>query len=144
MDDTAALPFWEHFHHQADIGIRGVGRTIEEAFAQAGIAFTAVITDPALVEQRHEETITGSAPGEDFLLLDFINELVFLAATRQLIFSRFTVRIDDGTLTAGAFGERIDPQRHDPAVEVKAASMSELAVKRRPDGTWVAQCVVDV
>jgi SHS2 domain-containing protein len=144
MDNTAAPPFWEHFHHQADIGIRGVGPTMEESFAQAGIAFTAVITDPALVLQQHEETITVSAPGEEFLFLDFVNELVFLAATKQLLFSRFTVRIDDDTLTAGAWGERIDPRRHDPAVEIKAASMSELSVKRRPDGAWVAQCVVDV
>ena len=38
---------WEHFSHEADIGIRGVGPTLATAFEQAAIAMTAVITDPA-------------------------------------------------------------------------------------------------
>jgi SHS2 domain-containing protein len=138
------VPRWEHFHHQADIGIRGVGRTREEAFAMGGVAFTAVMTDPGLVEQRVEEPLDLSAPGDDFLFLDFVNELVFLAATKGLLFSRFEVCIDGDRLTARIWGEVMDPARHDPAVEVKAASMNELRVRQGEDGMWVAQCVVDV
>jgi len=41
---------WEHFGHGADIGVRGIGRTMAEAFEQAAIALTAVITDPTKVE----------------------------------------------------------------------------------------------
>jgi SHS2 domain-containing protein len=137
-------PFWEHFHHQADIGIRGVGRSREEAIAQGGVAFTAVIIDPALVEQQLVETIEVSAPEDDFLFLDFINELVFLTATKGLLFSKFEIRIREDRLTAHGWGEPLDLERHEPAVEIKAASMNELKVARREDGMWVAQCVVDV
>jgi SHS2 domain-containing protein len=143
-EEGRAVPHWEHFHHQADIGIRGVGQSREEAFAQGGLAFTAVMTDPELVDQRVEEAIEATAPEDDFLFLDFINELVFLAATKELLFSRFEVRIQGERLMARAWGEPMDPVRHDPAVEVKAASMNELKVWQREDGAWVAQLVVDV
>jgi tRNA nucleotidyltransferase (CCA-adding enzyme) len=38
----------------------------------------------------------------------------------------------------------VDAARHEPAVEIKAATYAELTVTQRPDGAWVAQCVVDV
>ena len=37
---------WEHFAHDSDIGVRGRGATVAEAFAAAGVALTAVITGP--------------------------------------------------------------------------------------------------
>jgi SHS2 domain-containing protein len=41
-------------------------------------------------------------------------------------------------------GEPVDVARHTPAVEVKGATLTELAVRQEADGTWVAQCVLDV
>ena len=40
---------WEHFPHDADIGVRGIGASKEEAFEQAALALTAVLTDPRTV-----------------------------------------------------------------------------------------------
>ena len=39
MSDT--LPRWEHFEHDADVGVRGWGNTRAEAFEQAAVAMTA-------------------------------------------------------------------------------------------------------
>lgn len=44
---------------------------------------------------------------------------------------------------ASLWGERVDPARHRPAVEVKGATYTELKVAREGE-LWVAQCVVDV
>jgi SHS2 domain-containing protein len=65
-------------------------------------------------------------------------------ATRQMLFSRFSVTIDKQELRGDAWGEKIDPDRHHPAVEVKGATYTELSVSRDPNGRWRAQCVVDV
>ncbi|MGZ8214251.1 MAG: archease, partial [Methylosarcina sp.] len=46
---NAMTPRWEHFDHDADIGIRGIAPTLAEAFEQAAIALTAVVTDPERV-----------------------------------------------------------------------------------------------
>jgi SHS2 domain-containing protein len=54
------------------------------------------------------------------------------------------VGIDDGALRAEAWGEPIDPARHEIAVEAKGATFTALEVAQRADGSWVAQCVVDV
>jgi tRNA nucleotidyltransferase (CCA-adding enzyme) len=61
-----------------------------------------------------------------------------------MLFRRFEVSIADHRLDAVAWGEPVDRLRHEPAVEPKGASYTELRVTRREDGAWVAQCVVDV
>lgn len=135
---------WEHFPHEADMGIRGIGRTRDEAFEQAALAMTAVITDPAQVKAAEMVEITRSAPDDELLLVDWLNALVYEMATRKLLFSRFEVKVKDHTLTARAFGEPMDAAKHHMAVEVKGATYTALRVAQESNGEWIAQCVVDV
>ena len=135
---------WEHFPHEADIGIRGIGATREEAFEQAALALTAVVSDPADVAGRTAVEIERWAPDEELLFGDWINALVYEMATRNFLFARFAVNLDGKRLKATAWGEPVDRERHHPAVEVKGATYTALSVARRDDGAWVAQCVVDV
>ncbi len=135
---------WEHFHHGADIGIRGTGPDLAAAFEQAAMALTAVITEPQCVRPARAVDIELSEPDAELLLLDWLNRLVYEMATRHMLFGRFDVDIRDGRLLARAWGEPLEPARHRPAVEVKGATCSELRVARLPDGGWLAQCVVDV
>jgi SHS2 domain-containing protein len=78
------------------------------------------------------------------LLVDWLNALVYEMATRRSLFSRFEITLDGDTLRAKAWGEAVDVAKHQPAVEVKGATFTELRVHRNQDGTWTAQCVVDV
>ncbi len=134
---------WEHFAHEADMGVRGIGATKDEAFAQAALALTAVITDPAGVAPREAVAIECRAPDDELLFADWLNALVYEMATRKMLFGRFEVRIANGALTATAWGERTDPARHHPAVEIKGATYTALKVARE-NGAWIAQTVVDV
>ena len=134
----------EHFDHDADIGIRGIGPTLEQAFEQAAMALTAVITDPAQVSIAISVQISCKASDNELLFFDWINELIYKMAVQGLLFGRYQVVIDNGSLTATAFGEAIDRLKHQPAVEIKGATFTELRVYQNPDGMWVAQCVVDV
>lgn len=138
------MAHWEHFTHGADIGVRGIGNTVSEAFEQAALALTAVICDPALVQAKEAVTITCDAPDAEYLLADWLNRLVFEMATRHLLFSRFQVTIQGEHLSATAWGEPVDVARHQPAVEVKGATYTELRVAQTETGEWLAQCVVDV
>ncbi|MCI0338798.1 MAG: archease [Acidobacteria bacterium] len=127
-----------------DIGIRGIGASMEEAFEQAAIALTAVITDPHNVAPLEEVGIECEAPDHELLLAEWLNELIYQMATRRMIFSRFEVTVDRTLLSGKAWGESIDIGRHKPAVEVKGATYTQLKVMRDETGTWLAQCVVDV
>jgi tRNA nucleotidyltransferase (CCA-adding enzyme) len=135
---------WEHFEHEADIGVRGIGATPEVAFAQAAIAMTAVITEPEKVNPVDCVQIECEAPDIELLFVDWLNALVYEIATRRMLFIDFDIRIDDLKLTARACGEAIDLQRHQPVVEVKGATYTMLQVKHRENGQWIAQCIVDV
>lgn len=135
---------WEHFAHGADIGVRGYGATPERAFEQVALALTAVVTRPALVRPVTTVPVRCRAPDLELLLYEWLNNLVFHMATQRLLFSAFAVRITDGALEAEARGEPVDVRRHAPAVEVKGATLTELAVREDEDGRWRAQCVLDV
>ncbi|MCI0667456.1 MAG: archease [Methylococcaceae bacterium] len=144
MKINDAAPYWEHFDHDSDIGIRGIGSTLEQAFEQAAIALTAVVTDPDSVAASKAVAIECEAPDSEFLFLDWINDLIYRMAVQDLLFSRFEVSIDGGKLTAKAWGEPVDQRKHRPAVEIKGATFTELRIRQSPDAMWIAQCVVDV
>jgi SHS2 domain-containing protein len=139
-----ATAHWEHFPHQADVGVRGLGATLEQAFEQAALALTAVITDPADVAATEMLQLSCIAPDAELLLVDWLNSLIFEMVTRNMLFSRFEVHIEGNNLTAKVWGEALDVARHHPAVEIKGATYTELKVARQTDGGWLAQCVVDV
>ena len=122
------IPHWEHFEHQADIGVRGIGNTLPEAFEQAALAMSAMACED---------------PDQELLLVDWLNVLIFETATRKMLFSRFEVHIEGGQLTARVWGEPINIARHRPAVEVKGATYTELKVFQEQN-QWIAQCIVDV
>lgn len=136
-------PPYETFEHEADIGVRGRGATLAEAFANAGRALTAVVTDPSSVRETVEVEIACEASDPETLFFDWMNALVFEIATRWVLFGRYEVAIEDGRLRARALGEPVDVERHHPAVEVKGATWTSLRVAAE-DGVWVAECVVDV
>lgn len=135
---------WEHFEHQADMGVRGIGRTREEAFAQAALALAAVSVAPESVIERERVHVTCDGDDDELLLLDWLSRVAFHMSTLRMGIARCEVRIDDGHLEGDLWGEGLDPQRHPLGVEVKAATATALRVEQRPDGAWIAQCVVDV
>ncbi len=135
---------WEHFPHEADVGVRGLGATLAQAFEQAALGLTAVITDPADVAPKEMLRLSCASSDAELLLVDWLNMLIYEMATRHILFSRFEVQLEGNRLTAMVWGEELDITRHHPAVEVKGATYTALKVARQPDGGWLAQCVVDV
>lgn len=134
---------WEHFCHDADIGVRGFGPTREAALTQAALAATAVIVDPANVQAKEPVPIECDEPDDSLLLADWLNALVYEMALRHMLFGRFEVHVDGHHLKATAWGEKVDVARHEPAVEIKGATYTELRMEPT-DGGWLAQCVLDV
>lgn len=134
---------WEHFEHGADVGVRGCGATKAEAFEQAALALTAVVADPAAVRPLERVELACEAPDDELLLAEWLNALVYEMSTRRMLFSRFAVTLAGTRLEAQAWGEPVDAARHQPAVEVKGATYTDLRVAPQ-NGGWLAQTVVDV
>ena len=138
-----AVDRWEHFAHDADIGIRGWGSTPAEAFEQAARALTAVVTQASVVS-RAEVGVSCSAPDLELLLVEWLNAIIYEMAVRRMLFGQFVVQIEKGQLKGTLRGEPVDIARHVPAAEPKGATYTALKVAQGVDGLWSAACVVDV
>jgi len=134
---------WEHFSHDADIGVRGFGTTAAEAFAQAALALTAVVTR-APVEPSIAVEVSCEAPDLELLFVDWLNLIIYEMAVRRMLFGRFAVTITGIRLEAKLWGEPVDIARHAPACEPKGATYTALRVAEDVEGRWSAACVVDV
>jgi SHS2 domain-containing protein len=135
---------WEHFPHDADVGVRGFGASAEEAFEQAAQALTAVVTHAA-VEPKVPVEVGCEAADLELLFVEWLNCIIYEMAVRQMLFGRFAVKIEDGRrLTATLWGEAVDVARHAPACEPKGATYTALKVGVDSSGTWSAGCVIDV
>jgi len=121
-----------------------VGASPAEAFEQAALALIAVMSDPSSVRLRESVAIACEAPDIELLLVEWLDQVIYEVATRKMLFGQFSVRIDGLCLVGEAWGEAIDAERHPLVVEVKGATLTSLLVGPRDDGTWAAECVVDV
>jgi SHS2 domain-containing protein len=144
QEGNECLLKWEHFPHDADMGIRGIGHSKAEAFEQAALALTAITVNPNLINPHLKRSFSCKAPDDELLLVDWLNALVYEMDTQKMAFTRFQVTLNHHQMEATAWGESFDRIRHEPAVEVKGATYTELSVHQLSNGCWVAQCVVDV
>jgi SHS2 domain-containing protein len=141
---TATHKGWEHFSHGSDIGVRGFGVSLEEAFEQAAMALTAVVADVSAVRQLEIVEVRCEAPDFELLLVDWLNVVIYEMAVRSMLFSMFRVSLSGCSLVGELAGEKVDARRHGTAVEAKGATVTALQVRRGQNGQWVAQCVIDV
>jgi SHS2 domain-containing protein len=136
-------PGWQHVDHDADMGIVGTGRSVAEAFEQVAMGMTAIVTDAPIGRSVHVH-VSCQAPDLELLLVDWLNALIYEMATRSVLLGAFSVVIQNHHLYGEAWGEPVDTARHQPAVEVKGATLTGVRVRQEANGVWHAQCVVDV
>lgn len=146
MDRTspASTGHWEHFAHDADVGIRGYGSDKEQAFEQAARGLTAIVTDSPGTEHVVAVDIACESSDIELLFFQWLNALIYEMAVRKVVFSGFAVQIQGNQLSAKAYGVPVDRLRQQLQVEPKGATLTELCVRQLPDGSWLAQCIVDV
>lgn len=125
------------------MGVRGFGSTPAQAFEQAALAMTGIVANLGTVAALQGVSIECEAPDQELLLAEWLNGIIYEMSTQKMLFSRFNVQIEGTRLRAQAWGERVDPERHHPAVEIKGATYTALRVAHEHD-EWVAQTVVDV
>lgn len=138
---------FEIFPHKADVGIRGIGRTLDEAFCEAAKAMFSVMADLEQFKPIGEIRLKLSAETLDELFVSWLNELLSEASLAKSIFCDFDVKINKAKsgfeLVGIARGEAIDKKKHKLKTEVKGATYSGLKVGKE-NNQFVAQCIVDV
>lgn len=139
---------WEHYEHTADMGVRGYGSTLEEAFEAVALGLFDVMVNVKKVKPRECREVEVEGEDLEALLYSFLEELLVLHDMERLVFGDVKVEMektDNGyRLKAKACGEVLDYERHEPKEEVKAITYHEMGIERLPDGRWMAQFVPDL
>lgn len=135
---------FETFDHTADIGLRISAATREELFVEAARGLTSLLVENVGdVRPLITETIQLTGTEVDYLLFDWLNELLFRFETSKLLCCEFIVRLSDQGLEATIRGEPCDPARHQLAHEVKAITYHGLSVQHTESG-WQTQLILDI
>jgi SHS2 domain-containing protein len=131
----------DYFDHDADIGIIGRGRTVEEAFTAAARAVFSIMTDLNLVHTNHHIEIAFEETDEELALITWLNILLAKAKEQDLILSSFQLYRDGAKWMGIAFGDHWQPH-YSRGTEVKGATLTMLKVLKNQ--ACEVRCVVDV
>lgn len=135
---------YEVFEHTADLGLRILADNLNDLFAQAGLGlFSLVVENIDEVRPLTNLEIILTGTELDYLFFDWLRELLYISETKHLVFSKFTVTINETGLTAQIAGENLDTSRHIIDHEVKAITYHGLLVEETEKG-WLAEVIVDI
>lgn len=135
---------YSSFEHTADIGLDVSAESREVLFAEAARGLLSILVeDPAMVRPEQEVTISVAGSDLEYLLFDWLDELLFRFETARLLLCEFEVRFHDEGITVSARGETFQSERHRLAHEVKAITYHQLSVQQTAEG-WQARFIVDI
>jgi SHS2 domain-containing protein len=135
---------YETFEHTADLGLRIRAGDLDTLFAEAAQAlFATIVEDLATVQPVERLDLQLAADDREYLLFDWLKELLYHFDAEHLVLGRFEVHVQGTRLIGTAWGEPLDPARHILSHEVKAITYHGLRVEPANDG-WLAEVIVDI
>lgn len=135
---------FEILEHPADVGFLARGRTVEELFANAGLALMALAYELEAVEEREQREIEAEGEEIEWLLYDWLSAILAASDAERFVFKRFAVTAFDGGRARGTgWGEPFNKQRHRARTYIKAVTLHQFQVKQDENG-WTARVYLDV
>jgi SHS2 domain-containing protein len=135
---------YETFDHTADLGLRIRTADLDTLFVEAAQAlFSIIVEDLATIQPAQRIDIQLQGNEVDYLLFDWLRELLYHFDAEHLLFGKFEVHVGADGLTATASGEPLDRARHNMEHEVKAITYHGLRVEKIGDA-WLAEVIVDI
>ena len=123
--------------HTADIAIRTTGKSMNEAFENAGYAMFDTMCDASSVKPLTTKKVKCQANDLEQLLVDFLSELLFICDVDDMLFSKFQVKITGTKLVAKVKGEKMDNTRHHLKTDIKAITYHMLEVDEKTNTVQV-------
>jgi len=121
--------------HTADLAAVIYGRTMEELFRNAAYAMFGMMADLKGLGTGEKAEVTAEAPDTESLLVAWLNELLFAAYSKDMIFSEFRVlSLEDGKMTGEAMGEKLGEDKSRIKAEIKAATYHDIRIVKTEEG----------
>ena len=131
---------FEEIEHTADLAIRAYGQDMQELFANAAHGMFALMAEPSAEEPAREREVSLEATDYEGLLVDWLNELIYLHEVEGETYSQFAIETLSPTeLKAQVTGGPTKIKTR----AIKAATFHELEVVKTDKG-YEATIVFDV
>ena len=130
-------------NHTADIGIIAYGADLKQAFAHAATGLFNLITDLDKVDEVVSRDIELTAPDIESLLVDWLNDLIYIFDAENILFKRFDIsQLTPTQLKARVYGEKVNTSKHELRRGVKAATYHMLRVAK--NNGYQARVIFDI
>jgi SHS2 domain-containing protein len=135
---------FEIIDHTGDVGVVAYGSDIKQLFSNAALALFSLITERENIAEKLQRNLEISSEDRDSLLVEWLNELIYLFDAEHILFHRFDIEsLSNNQLKATCYGENIDPSRHEIKLGVKAATYHMLKIDKDNSG-YKVQIIFDV
>ena len=135
---------WEHYSHTADMGIRGFGGTLEEAFTNSAAALMQTIAKDVKVKEKIEKKIEVKGKDIESLLYDFLEEFLFLLDAEDFLLAKIKqMKINKKAFKLSALVIGDKASNYNFTNDVKAITYSGMLVKKEKN-KYICQVVLDV
>jgi len=135
---------FEIIDHTADVGIVAYGTNLEELFSNAALALFSLIVEPGSIEEKLHRNLKVSSEDRDSLLVNWLNELIYVFDAEHILFRRFDINsLSENLLRATCYGESFNPMKHKIKIGVKAATYHMLTLEKNTGG-YKARVIFDI
>ncbi|MFA5333022.1 MAG: archease [Candidatus Nanoarchaeia archaeon] len=139
---------YEYLEHEAtaDLAIKAYGKTLKEAFENSANAICNAISETKKIDEQEIKLVKKSSENLKMLLYEFLEELLFLHDSENLIFKRVIIdELDEKTnsLSAIFYGEPFEPKKHIPKSNIKAITYFDMQIKKE-NGNFAIKFIADV
>jgi len=125
------------------ITIKAYGNTLSAAFINAARALSSLIISPDKIRETVLREVEISAPDLEFLLVEWLNELIYFFDAEQLIFKRFEMDLlSTNRLKACCYGEKVNKSRHELLRGIKAVTYHRMNIKY--NNNYELQVILDI
>lgn len=129
---------YKFLEHKADAKFQAFGKTLNQAFENAAIAMTSILTEDK-IKPKITKQIQVKGTDKKNLLLNFLEEILFLIDTEQFILADAKVNIKNLILTATLKGDKL--QNYETKSDIKAITYNQMKIKENP---CIIQVVCDI
>ncbi|MEM1950769.1 MAG: archease [Candidatus Nitrosocaldus sp.] len=140
--------------HMTDALVEVEADTLEDAFALAAKALVDVMVDVSRVEERIEVILEADGHDLESLLYNWLEQVMITLVSEHIAMSRFItkIKVDDADadagnyryrITAKAYGEALDLEKHRYKVEIKGVTYHMMSVEN-VDGRYRLRFLLDL
>ena len=136
---------YEMIDHTADLGIRVYAETLPKLFENVALGMLESIAELDSIDEKREFEINVQGDTLEDLLVAFLGELLFQHEVEEILFKRVEIlKFNEDNLSAVAYGEEKNPQKHIIYTEIKNVTYHQLKVKQSSDNKWETLVIFDL